>query len=567
MKRWTWTSWLLGISMGCGLAHAQEPAALAPPMSGGANPPNGAAQPNPVPTPLGMPRPLGQPGAVPPNGALPPGFPQPGGLPQPVIPPRIGMPNFAPNPRPLPELPAPVAALPLRGTEYSLTDGPLDLGEVLNSVEQSYPTLLAVLQERAVADGRRLSAMGAFDTNLKANSLNVPAGTYENNRFAVGVDQAFMNSGVTTFAGYRGGYGDFQTYYLDRKTALGGELKAGVLVPLLKDNDIDKRRATLFKADIDRALVEPSIERQRLDLQRAAARAYWFWVAAGIRVRIAKELYQLALERDSQLADRVARGAQAEIERVDNQQNVAARASLLAQAEQVFQQAAIDLSLFLRDSAGRALIPAASRLPKIATPQPLQGDQLDQAIQLAYRLRPELVRLRLQRDKLRVDLRLAENQMLPGLNLYLTGSQDMGSGKSSTSGPNGLDRSALDTGVEFSVPVQRREARGQIISINAQLAQLNQQERLAIDAIRAEVQNSWTSLDRIYEAWRQTKARVDLARTVAEAEREQFRLGRSTILTVTLREQAAFDAEVSLILAAADYFRSLADYRAALGVR
>jgi outer membrane protein TolC len=59
---------------------------------------------------------------------------------------------------------------------------------------------------------------------------------------------------------------------------------------------------------------------------------------------------------------------------------------------------------------------------------------------------------------------------------------------------------------------------------------------------------------------------VDLARTVARAEREQLRLGRSDILRVTLREQAAFEAEILEISARQEFFRTKTDLLVAQGL-
>ncbi|MFM8538229.1 MAG: hypothetical protein ACKOES_09200, partial [Planctomycetaceae bacterium] len=50
---------------------------------------------------------------------------------------------------------------------------------------------------------------------------------------------------------------------------------------------------------------------------------------------------------------------------------------------------------------------------------------------------------------------------------------------------------------------------------------------------------------------------------VAEAEREQFRLGRSDILRVTLREQARFDADLVEIAARQEFWKADAELRAA----
>jgi len=481
--------------------------------------------------------------------------------PQPLPQPRPGESETKPGavpPPPPKDLPTVVGSPPSVG-------GPLALDEVLSDVESHYPLLRAIEQERAVAGGRLVSSMGVFDLNLNA-AADGQGTTYDNFRSGVGVSQGLPIGGLGLFAGYRNGYGEFPTYNLGQKTADGGEFRAGVSIPLLRDRAIDRPRANVQQARLDAAVAEPVIERQRLDFQRAAARTYWNWVAAGQRLKIVEGLVKLAVERDDQLKARVEAGPAANIERIDNQQNIALRNGVLVQAQRGFQQAAIELSLFLRDGNGRPTLAGSDRLPGFPEMQPIDGKAFDSALQTAFDLRPEPRRLRLQRDRVEVELRLALNQTLPAVNAVVGASQDVGPGKSSLSGPNGLDQTTVGAGIAFQLPVQRRDARGRLTIARAQLAQIDQQLRQAEDVIRAEVQDAFSALERAYEFHQQAKKRVELARLVARAEREQLRLGRSDVLRVTLREQAAFDAEIVEIGAQQDFFRALADFLAALGI-
>ncbi|MFM8273031.1 MAG: TolC family protein, partial [Gemmata sp.] len=479
---------------------------------------------------------------------------------QPVPPPRPVPPEPKPSGDPPPAPGAPPAVL---GTAPS-AGGPLALDEVLDSVERHYPMLRAVEQERAIAGGRLVSAMGAFDLNL-IGGVDGQGGTYDNFRGGAGVSQGLPVGGLGLFAGYRNGFGDFPTYNLGQKTADSGEFRAGVSVPLLRDRAIDRPRANVQQARIDVAIAEPVIERQRLDFRRAAARTYWNWVAAGQRLSVTENLVKLAAERDEQLKARVEAGPAANIERVDNQQNIALRNGVLVQAQRGFQQATIDLSLFLRDATGAPTLAGADRLRRFPEVRPVDPRTFDEALRTAFELRPEPRRLRLQREKVAVEHRLAVNQSLPGLNATVAAAQDAGPGKSSLSGPNGLDRSSVAGGLALQLPVQRRDARGREMQALAQIAQLDQQIRNTEDVVRADVQDTFSALERAYEFYQQSRKRVELARTVARAEREQLRLGRSDVLRVTLREQAAFDAEIVEIGAQQDYFRAVADFLAATG--
>jgi len=85
----------------------------------------------------------------------------------------------------------------------------------------------------------------------------------------------------------------------------------------------------------------------------------------------------------------------------------------------------------------------------------------------------------------------------------------------------------------------------------------------AEDQVRAEVQDAYSMLERAYEFHKQAAKRLELARMVADAEREQLRLGRSDVLRVTIREQAKFEADVLEISARQDFWRAESDLRAA----
>ena len=428
---------------------------------------------------------------------------------------------------------------------------------------QHYPLLQAVERERSIAAGRLTSAMGVFDTNVTGSGNALSPGTYQNYRSDFGMSQLMPQGGVRMFGGYRTGFGDFPTYNLKQLTADAGEFRGGLTVPLARDRDIDKARAGRAQAQLDISLAEPVIERSRLDYMRTAARSYWNWLGSGERRTAAEYLIDLAAERDVELALRVQSGATANIERLDNQQNIALRQGLAVKADRAVQEATIDLSLFHRDENGRPLLAGRKRMRPAPTPVQPTAAVFQESLSRALARRPEFQRLSLQREKLLVERRLAGNQTLPGLDAQIVGNQDAGFGKSSLSGPNGLDRQVLEAALVFQMPAQRREARGRLQAVHAQLVQLDKQLQYAEDQIRAEVQDAYSLLERAYEFYEQVSEQVELATLVARAEREQLRLGRSDVLRVTLREQTKFDASLLEIMARQEFWRADSDLRAA----
>lgn len=470
------------------------------------------------------------------------------------------MPPAAPGAPPL--VPPTPARLP---DDLAIDDRPepLTLEEVLESVRRHYPLLQAIERERGVAAGRLTATMGAFDTNVNMAGNALSPGTYENYRSDFGATQLLQRGGMQVFGGYRTGFGDFPTYNLGQKTADAGEVRGGITMPLARNRAIDSARAGRDSARLDQAIAEPTIMRSRLDYMRAAALSYWTWMGSGEREGAARQLEGLAVRRDGEIAAKVERGVMANFERVDNQQNIALRRGLLVQADREVQRSAIDLSLFFRDSSGRPLLAARRRMQPLPEPVAPNAEVYESSLARALAARPEFQKISLEREKLVIDRRLAANDVLPNVDAQVYGNQDAGFGKSALSGPEGLDRQVLQASLVFQMPVQRRDARGRLLAIDSKIVQLDRQLEFAYDSVRAEVQDAYSKLERAYEFHKQVVQQEELASLVAEGEREQFRLGRSDILRVTLREQAKFDAQLLEIAARQEYWRADAHLRAA----
>jgi outer membrane protein TolC len=437
---------------------------------------------------------------------------------------------------------------------------PLTVAEVVAAVTNRYPPLLAVLIERDIAAGRLKGAQGTFDFNAFARLFGTPAGFYESGTLDTGFEQFTGLWGSTIFGGYRLTRGDELPDYDYSRTQRDGEARLGLRVPLLRDGAIDRRRAALYKARLDQGLADPLIQRQQLDFLRAATVAYYNWQAAGERLRVAEDILRVARDRAGALTNQVALGLVPRIVLADNERLVVARDIGVVQARRRFEAAGLALSLFLRTAddepvvAGRERLPAA--FPEIEAPA---APQLAADIDRGLERRPELARLELARQKLEVDRRLARNQLLPNLDAGVSASQDFG-------GKIYKDKSEFEVqaGIELRVPLQRREARGRLTEVEGQIAQLEQEQRFARDRIRNEIRDAFSALMAAHEQTLQTSLNVRLARELQEGELERFRRGATDLLALQLREQATFEAEVLAVDAAAEYFRALADYRAAI---
>ena len=139
----------------------------------------------------------------------------------------------------------------------------LQLEEVLASVDRHYPPLLVAMQDKVIADADITVAESRFDVALKGGYEGDYLGYYRNDYYKAGVEQATQFQGMSYFTGYTLGRGSYPTYEGKRQTDGGGEYKAGVRMPALRDRAIDSRRAELQKATLGRRIADLGVDQQR----------------------------------------------------------------------------------------------------------------------------------------------------------------------------------------------------------------------------------------------------------------------------------------------------------------
>ncbi len=441
----------------------------------------------------------------------------------------------------------------------------LPLEEVLASTERTYPPFQATLLERLGAEADILSARGSFDLNINSDARNYPLGYYNRYLWDAFVEQPLFDSGGEFFAGYRLAQGKWPTYYNYLNTRGGGAFVSGVKLPLLKNRAIDGRRAKLFQTEIERRKVEPTILKERVSLFKNAAKIYWEWVAAG-QVLLVTEQLVASVESRYQGLEQLA-ASRTNVRPIDLESfrvSVIARQQQLVEARRRFQEAAIELSLFLRDAQGFPELPDPQRVPtEFPTVPPPDPAQIQRDLEVAMRLRPEILSLRLATNKLEIERQYALNQMLPSLYVYIYTEQNVGDREKDLG--SDFRPFIMESSLLFDVPLQRRYARGRVLAADTELRQLAFQCRFATDRIRADVQEAMAL---VTAGWQQVQLYRDYEeryRRLERAERELTDSGLSTVLNVFIREQATADALVGRLNAEAKYQGALAEYRAAMG--
>jgi outer membrane protein TolC len=449
-------------------------------------------------------------------------------------------------------------------------EGPIDLDDVLDSVDRSYPLLLAALVEIERIEAEALAARGAFDTRLLASGAASPTGFYDHYTGDMGIEQPTRLWGARLFAGYRIGRGDFPSYMGGDKTNEGGEVRAGVEVPLLKGGITDESRTRLRTTELGQQAVLPQVEQRRIEIVRDASETYWDWVAMGLNVQVERRLLATAEARQAQFQGQAERGAIPRVQLVDNERLIVDRKIRLRGAERDAREAAVALSLFFRDEAGRTVLPPPERVPGDFPPEYLWGEaQLERDIARASEAHPILRELRLRRQQIEATVARDRNALLPDLRLQLEGSQDFGESAKGIDTKGNVsddpkDQTEVKASLRLELPVLQRQARGRLVQSQADLRRLDYEIGFQRDRIQAEILRATAALEAAYDQTNLARENLELAQQLERAEERKLSLGSSNLINVNIRELQAADAARALIFAQAAYFRSLARYQAAV---
>jgi len=436
----------------------------------------------------------------------------------------------------------------------------LTLEEVVRAVMETYPLVRVAELDRTMADADVRSAQGGFDTSWKTKFSTTPLGYYNYTNLDTLVEQPTRLWGTSFFAGYRRGIGKYPVYSGDKETLSFGEFRVGALLPLWRNGAIDRRRANVARAEAGVQVAQTQFTQQQIDLIRTVSQRYWDWAAAGQRLLIARGVLSLAVERDAGLATRVEKGDVPAIERTDNARAILQRQAQVVSAERSLQQAALELSMYLRGSDGKLVVPDSRRLPTLLPDPSLPVPaSLPDAIRQAWARRPDLKRLDALRQQADIEVAVAVNQTSPSIDAQAMISRDLGDGNET------LRPTHLEVGVLLDIPLQNRVASGRRDAAKIQRLKVQTQQQFARDRITTDVRDAFSAVETAYQRASVTKREVQLATQLEQAERSRFQYGDSTLLIVNLREQASADARLREIDALVDAQKSWATYRAVLG--
>ena len=421
---------------------------------------------------------------------------------------------------------------------FSQQKNHLKLEDVLRSVSRCYPQIKIARLEINKTQGEYVTALGKFDPTLSLNSASQPVGGYINNYGDTELNIPTFYNGVKLFGGYRNGQGNWPIYYQNYLTNSGGEFRAGLSLPLLRDRLIDKERAGLLtKAETIR-MKQQDAAVTKIKVYQEAIKAYWQWVQAGLQVETFKRLQALAEKRQKAIIKQANQGDLPTLAITENLQQIVQREQLLNQGEMIFAQARINLSLYYRDKNGNPEAPLESELPSNVfekSSHPAEGlFQLKQ--------HPALKKLQNYSNIIKLKQNLSKNELLPNLDATAYTFKQNGSG-----GYPSLIPQAAMVGLSFKFPLFQREAKGKLISARNELQQISTEKKFLFDQLKNQLTNLYIGIKMYHHQVDLLNKELNLARKVQNGETKKFHEGDSTLFLVNQREQTTAQVRLNLI--------------------
>ncbi|MCE3044660.1 TolC family protein [Legionella sp. 16cNR16C] len=413
----------------------------------------------------------------------------------------------------------------------------LSLMQVLQSIDTHYPQVKIARLEVIKASGAFVNANGKFDPTLEVSTRSQPAGGYINNFGDTQLTIPTLYNGLKLFAGYRNGQGDWPIYYQNYLTNSGGEYRAGLSLPLLRDRLIDKERTGLFSSAQLMLMKAQDVEAIKIKIYQEGIKAYWQWVEAGLQIKTFKQLLRLAKKRQRAIEKQASLGDLPELAISENLQQIIQREQLLNQGQMIFEQAGINLSLYFRDPQGNPQVPGEQSLPALSSTSNNKAE-----IQTSLREHPGVKKLNHYANMIRLKRDQARNELLPQLDATAYTFKQNGTG-----GYPLLIPQAAMVGLSFKFPLLQREARGNLIQAESELRQIHAEKRFFYEQLNNEFANILIGINRSRQQVSLLKQELRLAKKVQEGETKKFYGGDSTLFLVNQREQMTTQIQLNTL--------------------
>ena len=295
--------------------------------------------------------------------------------------------------------------------------------------------------------------------------------------------------------------------------------------------------------------------------------AYWDLVFAYGNLKVRQRSLQLAQDLLVSNRERVEAGILAPSEIVRADSSVAFQEAVILDAETAVEDAS--------DALRRLINPPDLALAEDVTVRPTDEPGADyepldtkRVIYQALTNRPDLIAQRRELESLGIQLTVARNDLLPTLDLTVF-YRTKGAGRSLDTSFDRYSSFLFDDfggTIEFSVPLERRTAKGSVTRARLELQQSLVQLKNAEDGVVAEVRRQLRRVETKYEQIDRYRRAYELAGERLEQENEKLLLGTATTLDVLEAQRELTNAERDELRVTVDFNIAFVELRRATGL-
>ena len=421
---------------------------------------------------------------------------------------------------------------------------------LIESMVNYHPYVLAINEGNYQAAAELEIARSSFDPFIEQKTKSRVSGYYDGTNLTQRFTNPIEDYNASVFGEYRIAGGDFPSYEGYYDTLSGGEASVGIAMSLLQNREIDKRRTALRNAGLASSQWQALASSLINDFVYKGVSEYIAWYESALQIDAVTELLNTAFEREKALVTRVEKGDLASIVLTEFKANLLQQRLTLAELKQKRDMHAQMLSFYWRSPSGDMQAVKSDKPPKdINWPYWVGNGQLV-TLRNALREHPELDVMKLEQQVVENKVALADNALLPKLDLTASIARDVGAGSQT------LEGTETKVGLSFSSPLGNRKAK-------AERAQLQSKQRELAHKLTSTEQAIAQRFEQALVYWGQAKDIVSLqsenaalAKTLSKVEKTRFDAGDSDMFVLNTRAQNEIKAKVKEIKARVDLLKA-----------
>ena len=353
--------------------------------------------------------------------------------------------------------------------------------------------------------------------------------------------------------------------------------------PLLRDREIDTTRHAIRVQKKVLSQTDSDFRQRTIAIIAQAQAAYWNLVFALRNQQNQTDSLNLARQNLQNIEAQISAGAKAPLDRAQVLTDIANREGALYQATQSVTTAENTLKqLMLKDPMSTEW--SAQLVPTDTPVLDLSPVDLTAALDEAHKNRPELTRLKFQKEINTLDLKFYRNQAKPQIDLTgaltttgLAGTQAICTGTQCPIVPTNLlggygqdianmfrfKTREINVGVSIQIPLRNRTAKANVAAAEIQKEQLEATYRSQDQFVEMDVRNSAQSVDTAQKRIVTARLARESAEQQLAGEQKLYDVGRSTTFLLLQRQTELTTARTNELQAETDYSKALADLQRA----